>query len=87
MSETDDWFTAPYFLTVLKNIHPPHHNIILLEESNFNLWYVRLCDLDISREKKMLKYLQTAQNLIGHYVFYHMRVCTNWQLPLWRTPH
>ena len=52
MSETDDWFTAPYFLTVLKNIHPPHHNIILLEESNFKLWYVRLCDLDISREKK-----------------------------------
>ena len=38
------------------NITSPH---CVLEESNFNFRYIRLCDLDIPREK-WLKYLQTV---------------------------
>ena len=39
---------------------PPHY---ILEESNFSFRYVRLCDLDIPREKWQ-KYLQTVETLI-----------------------
>ena len=39
---------------------PPHY---ILEYSNFNIWYVRLCELDIPREKR-LNYLQTVETLI-----------------------
>ena len=39
---------------------PPHY---ILEDSNFDLRYVRLCDLDILREK-WLNYLQTVETLI-----------------------
>ena len=38
----------------------------ILEESKFNSRYVKLCDLDIPREK-WLNYLQTVENLIRCY--------------------
>ena len=54
------------------------HNI--LEETNFNFRYARLCNLDIHREK-WLNCLQTLETLIDlqHLIW----VCTVCQLPFW----
>ena len=41
-------------------MNSPHY---ILEDFNFNFWFVRLCDLDILREQ-WLTYLQTVEPLI-----------------------
>ena len=43
---------------------PPHY---ILEDSNFDFRYVRLCDIDILREK-WLNYLQTVETLIRRHI-------------------
>ena len=58
---------------------PPAYYI--LEESNFDFRYTRLCDLDIHKEK-WLNYLQTAETLNRRRVLWRLiRVCTVRQLP------
>ena len=42
----------------------PSHYTCILEDSNFNFRYVRLCDLDILKEK-WLNYLQTNAMFCG----------------------
>ena len=52
-----------------------------LEESNFNFRYVRLYDLDITREK-WLNYLQTVDTVIRRRILRHLIwVCTVSKLP------
>ena len=40
-----------------------------MEDSNFDFRYVRLCNLDIPREK-CLNYLQTMETLIRHHILH-----------------
>ena len=58
----------------------PHY---ILEESNFNFRYVRLCDWDIPREK-WLNYLQTVETLIRCRIL--IWVCTVCRLPFYGSP-
>ena len=52
----------------------------VLEDSIFDFRYVRLCDLDIPREKR-LNYLQTVETLIRHRVLRRLIwVCAACQL-------
>ena len=74
---------APYLTHFRLNKLPPQY---ILEESNLNFSYVRLCDLDIPREK-MTNYLQTVEILIWRCILQHlMCVCTVCQLPFWESP-
>ena len=54
------WLIAIYTFThCILNELPPHY---ILEETNFNFRYVRLCDLDILWEK-WINFLQTVETL------------------------
>ena len=71
---------------ILDWINSPHY---IFEESGINFMYVRLCDLDISREKWLnYEYLQTVETLIKHgrivrRLIWDYTVC---QFPFWRSP-
>ena len=55
----------------------------ILEDSNFDFRYVRLCDLDIPREN-WLNYWQTVETLIRCRILQHLIwVCTVCQVPFW----
>ena len=57
-----------------------------MEDSNFDFRYVRLCDLDILREK-CLNYLQTVETLVRCCILWFLiRVCTACQLPFYGSP-
>ena len=60
---------------ILDWINSAHY---ILEESNFNIGtYVRLCDLDIPREKWLNHmYVQTVDTLTSEQGFYHVLVPT-----------
>ena len=61
----------------------PHY---ILEESNFNLRYVRLFDLHIPREK-WLNYMQAVETLIRRRILRSLIwVCTVCQLPFYGSP-
>ena len=47
------------------------HLPYILEDSNFSFGYIKLCDLDITREK-WLNYLQTVETLIRYHVLRHL---------------
>ena len=65
-------------LTLSTEQIPLHY---ILEESNFDFRYVRLCDLDISREK-WLNHLQIVETLKRWCFLQHLSwVCTVCQLP------
>ena len=58
----------------------------ILEDSNFDFRYARLCDLDILRQKRF-NYLQTVETLIRCHILQHLIwVCTVCQLPFYESP-
>ena len=64
-------------------MNSPHY---ILEDSNFDFRYVRLCDLDIPREK-WLNYLQTVETMIRRRVLRRLIwVCTVCQSPFKGSP-
>ena len=86
LSAGDTIMTGYYSLTFLfiivthcrLNELPPYY---ILEDSHFDIRYVRLCDLDIPREK-VLNYQQTVETLIRCCVLRHLIwVCTVCHLP------